>query len=136
MIGNTTTFQFPCDFAQMCQPTIILIYRKYYTCIVIFFTYQAVKIACSSLNYRSYCGKVIHFLFFSSDDKARVVYQFKLATYLSATHLIKPCLHFCHKGFCFVNISLAVPYKKTVVNEHCQAEGSQYITIVKHPLVF
>ena len=116
----------------MRQSAIVTVFRKDNTCIVILFAYKVIKIWSRSIQCLSHHRVIVYFFIFSSDDKARVVHQSKLTANLSTAYFVEPCLYFCHKFFYLIYITITIFFVETIIDEHSQTIGSEYIGIVKH----
>ena len=75
LIGHTTSLELTCNLSQMCQSSIVLIYRKDNTCIVILLSYKFIKRICSRIYNGTYQRLIgIDFFFLSISDEACIIY--------------------------------------------------------------
>ena len=75
LIGHTASLELTCNLSQMCQSSIVLIYSKDNTCIVIFLPYELIKSICSRIYNSTHQRLIgIDLFFLSISDEAWIIY--------------------------------------------------------------
>ena len=136
LIGHTASLELTCNLSQMCQSTIVLIYRKDNTCIVILLPYKFIKGICSRIYNGTHQWLIgIDLFFLSISDEAWIIHQLKLVTQLTSAYLIEFGLYIHHKGLGQFHTSLTVSFVKAIIYQHSQAESPQYMHIIQDSLI-